>query len=627
MAEKKQEAPEMSNTGWTRPVGSLLTSFACSDTRTTIQESMYCALGHGGFQRRVLCTGVLSVVVLLVHTFAYILIGRDIDHWCRPPDNLRHIPTHVWKNVAIPIEADGSVSRCTIYDPPLPLPEHAEEDRHAIRCHRWDYDIRDVSDSIVSRWNLVCGNRWMFEMSKANMLAAMLLVPAAGYAADLVGRQPVIIASAVALLACSVIASVAQTFSVFTVARFLVSAASCSVQVLIFILIYEVTASHKRAMYGVLDTAIGTTLVPPVLDGVALLQPRWHLSQAFLLLPSAALLFWCYLLDESPSWLFATRKFRAAEKVVLYAAQSNGVDLYKAQETLHLLKTQILKHDAAVHSPGSVMASESCIQHPAFRRKAVSVIISWFSVNLAYYGLVLRHSPNQTIWSVVQVVFQTLLYAGVCWFIGSHGQRETLSLLLGMLCVMAVVHACSSLVDVARLSAAVGVAVMSFASTALSLNYGYTAEVFPTVIRSIGLTVSYMFGRLAVLTAAFIVEFSGTPRDADVVLDFATAFLALLSALAIQWLPEIFAGKRPKKARALTEEERKAEILASLMPPASPRSGFQSSRRSSRRSRSKSASVSSASSGRSLSRSRTLVPKFADLEERSDAPAPHSGQW
>ncbi|KAH7960925.1 hypothetical protein HPB49_024962 [Dermacentor silvarum] len=548
----------------TQPLSPAPSFILFNDARTAIQESVYAIIGHGNFQRRLLFTGMLSVVVLLLHAFAHFLIGRDVDHWCRPPNDLSQMSREAWRNAAIPLQADGSFSQCTIYRPPLPTPENSEEVRHVVPCHSWDYDAQDTSDSIVSRWDLVCDKRWLHKFTTiANMLGAALLVPAAGFVSDRVGRQLAIMGSVLCLLAFSVACSVAQTFTMFLVTRFFISATSCSVQVLVFILIYEVTGNQNRATYGVLDTAVGTTLVPPALHVLSLLEPRWFMAHLVLLVPTLMLVLWCCLLDESPSWLLCTGRPHAAEMAVMAAATSNGLSANKARESFRVLTSHIRKRETANQYSMSVVSTDTFLHEPLFRWGVLSVLLSWFSVNLAYYGLVLLNATAGHLWRTVHMVVQASLYASVCRYISNHGQRETLSILLAFLCASAVMHAAASVTMAPPLSSAFGVVVESLASAALSVNYGYTAEVFPTTIRSLGLTTSYAFGRMGVITASVIVVLWGGPSEAGMPFDGVVAFLALLSGVFIQWLPEIVAEKRETHYHE-SERERKQAILASL---------------------------------------------------------------
>ncbi|XP_070389931.1 solute carrier family 22 member 7-like isoform X1 [Dermacentor albipictus] len=368
---------------------------------------------------------MLSVVVLLLHAFAHFWIGRDLDHWCRPPNELSGMSRQAWRNVAIPLEADGSFSQCTVYHPPLPTTQNSEEVRRVLPCRKWDYDTSDASDSIVSRWDLVCDKRWLHKFTTiANMLGAPLLVPATGFISDRIGRRLVIMGSVLCLLAFSVACSLAQTFVMFLVTRFCISASSCSVQVLMFILIYEVTSNQNRATYGVLDTALGTTLVPLALRVLSLLEPHWLTAHLLVLLPTLMLVLWCCVLDELPIWLLCTGQPRAAEMAVVAAATSNGLSADKARNSFRALTSQIQKHETAKLYSTTIVSTETFLQEAVFRWGVLSGLLSCFSVNLAYYGLVLLNATTGHFWRTVHMVVQASLYASVCCYISNHGQRE-----------------------------------------------------------------------------------------------------------------------------------------------------------------------------------------------------------
>ncbi|KAL1472243.1 hypothetical protein MTO96_039473 [Rhipicephalus appendiculatus] len=92
-----------------------------SDPRPFIQENVYILLGDGWFQRMVLMCSLLCFTVVVLQAFAYRLIGRPVEHWCHPPEELVEMPLQEWKNVAIPILPDGKLSQCTVYEPPVPV--------------------------------------------------------------------------------------------------------------------------------------------------------------------------------------------------------------------------------------------------------------------------------------------------------------------------------------------------------------------------------------------------------------------------------------------------------------------------------------------------------------------------
>lgn len=75
------------------------------------------AFRHGFFQHGVAIFASLSMLVLHCHTQAFTLVSRDLDHWCRPPSDV-NMSLAAWKEVAIPLQADGTLSHCLVYSDP-----------------------------------------------------------------------------------------------------------------------------------------------------------------------------------------------------------------------------------------------------------------------------------------------------------------------------------------------------------------------------------------------------------------------------------------------------------------------------------------------------------------------------
>ncbi|KAH9379696.1 hypothetical protein HPB48_021217 [Haemaphysalis longicornis] len=96
----------------------ILPGFAVQDSWSAIQDSLYVILHHGPYQRRVLTCGVLSSFGVLLYAMSYFLLGREVDHWCSPPNYLAALSAAQWKNHSIPLQEDASFSKCNMYGPP-----------------------------------------------------------------------------------------------------------------------------------------------------------------------------------------------------------------------------------------------------------------------------------------------------------------------------------------------------------------------------------------------------------------------------------------------------------------------------------------------------------------------------
>ncbi|KAH6933972.1 hypothetical protein HPB50_019360 [Hyalomma asiaticum] len=315
-------------------------------TLAALEETVYLILGHGAYQRRFLQCCAVGATVALMQYLAYLLIGQRVDHWCQPPDELAHLSADDWKNMSIPVDAEGNYSQCTVYtmssspskDNSLGSRQRAwkinlffnqlqdeEHGKKAIEsCYKWDYDISDWRNSIVSRFDLVCERRYLYDLSTVvPPLVYALLSPVAGLASDRLGRKPVTCACSCVFLAGAVGCSAAVNYPFFFINRILVLASASATYLVTFILLYEVTGKEERWLYTLLHTAVAGTIVPPMMHLLAEAKPSWMISHAFLIAPSTVYAAMTFYLDESPAWLLATWRTREAEVAVLAAAKLN----------------------------------------------------------------------------------------------------------------------------------------------------------------------------------------------------------------------------------------------------------------------------------------------------------------
>ncbi|KAH6934414.1 hypothetical protein HPB50_024174 [Hyalomma asiaticum] len=572
--------------------GPVLTSFhRREDTKEAVENALYAILGHGAFQRRIMACSLLCMVVLLCHSLAYRAIASPVDHWCARPAVLGAMPVHLWRNVAIPVQPDGSFSQCTVYDPPLPPGNRIDQERHAVHCGSWEYATKFRNRSIVSEWDLVCGRRRLVQLSSAAYMAgAMLGVPIVGLLSDRAGRKPIITGCVSVLIVAAIVSSTTHSFFMFVLSRMVVSAMSSAAQVLSFILLYEVTAPDRRAAYALLATATGIMLMPVVLELIASAQFSWPATQLVLLMPTVSLVYSHYLLEESPSWLLATWRLKRAEEALLVASRRNGLTVDKASCFFKKLKAEMRRHALAHLAATAAEASRSPANKTAggdsmfaeflSGRRAMSVFLAWFTVMFCYYGIQLADQDIEggmdtglgwddvayvvtlapliactyavracltscaflwATWRQRSLSRTPLIYdssgspkKGILWY----GQRRTFITLL------ALVFEATALLMVVPLSADpewppsvfLRVCARAVTGAATSANYMYTAEAFPTTVRSTGLTVSYASGRVGAIfaTSLMSVQVSYTVPFMNV----AMMLLALGTVVAVQTVPE-----------------------------------------------------------------------------------------
>ncbi|XP_070383740.1 solute carrier family 22 member 7-like [Dermacentor albipictus] len=318
---------------------------AGADLQTS--ESFDCeeAFGHGPFQTRMLVLILLGLFSVNSQAMVISLVTGDIDHWCKPLAGFNNSAAD-WKNIAIPIEADGRFSRCRIYERCKPPADHIDSAEHRksgavltradewysrciqdtsdlrdVPCEEWDYDVRTVETS-----------------ANAGAVVALIL---AGVFVDYVGRRAMLLSSAAALVTCTVCTIVATNYVWYAVVRFL-TGASVSVHMIFTCLIpFEVmTHAHRPqqllllAVLGMMLCEVWSVIVKPVVID-------WRLKQVMFLAPMTLLLPALSTARESPRWLVAKGRLDVAEAVMMEAAETNNVPLPVTACLVEKLREQI----------------------------------------------------------------------------------------------------------------------------------------------------------------------------------------------------------------------------------------------------------------------------------------------
>ncbi|KAK8787311.1 hypothetical protein V5799_022912 [Amblyomma americanum] len=299
--------------------------------------------GHGDFQRLIFSFTVVALIVLLCHSHALTLVTRPVDHWCRPPSTFADLSPSMWKNIGIPLDEDGRPSECLAYAQPGQQPNDTE----TYECDFWDYDPTHAAHSARSFWDLVCRRSSLVALGNAvYMSGALLVVPLAGYLADIFGRKIVITTGVVALLTSTAATCIARVYSFFLMTKFVNSACASSIFVVSLTLLYEVAPLAYRVFYISVSCAVGTFFVDVLLLMLASFRLPWTLLQVIVLSPTVLLLLSACAVHESPVWLLVTSKFDEAQAVMLKAAIMNNMSRNVAKQTMQRLKARNIYAEA-----------------------------------------------------------------------------------------------------------------------------------------------------------------------------------------------------------------------------------------------------------------------------------------
>ncbi|XP_064470290.1 solute carrier family 22 member 21-like [Ornithodoros turicata] len=241
-----------------------------------------------------------------------------------------------------------------------------------------------------------------------------------------------------------------------------------------------------------------------------------------------------YQLEESPRWLMCTFNFKRAERAVLWAGELNKEPLDSVRKGYAELKDAMLRQ---FESYSSLMPTPlHLLKNPELRMRCTILGISSFTVLFSYYGLSFTQHVQVQYWArIVQRVsygpLAVVTYVSMNW----AGRKTTFAIaliFLGGSCTVLTVtdQAYTVLMDNALLLIARGSAFM-----AIVVQFVYTAELFPTIVRSIGVCGVYTCGQLGATAAALTASHVLTSPKVEFVL---VGALVLLTEVVLLRLPE-----------------------------------------------------------------------------------------
>ncbi|XP_075553706.1 solute carrier family 22 member 7-like [Dermacentor variabilis] len=501
---------------------------AALDLDTSESFDCFDAIGHGLYQQRLLFpTFVLSFLVH-VNILSFYLISGDVDHWCRPPPDWT-MSVATWRNSAIPLEADGSPSQCTVYKNPAD-----PNDTDVVACDHWDYDPKNEKKTIVSSFNLVCHRRPLIAVIQLVYITGSVVLPSiAGYLADSVGRLPVLLMFTAALIVGTCGSCFADTYVVYVVIRFVISGCSGAAALVSCMLAFEVTRHEYRTTYTVAVTFLAILLSELWYDMVRQLSLERLLLQAIFLAPTDVALSTFWFADESVRWLIFSRNMASAEAVMLAAAKMNNVPLPTTACLLNKLKAEALKSEERLKTL-QINSENSWAKYIPIR--ALFMFVTYFSATFTYIVLLQSSLKTPDWWarwlSLPSHMLTTLL---AYTLIGRVRPLELLirsyGLLGGLVCLLSVTIGG----PIAILGHLFVIPAEAFALAVNVLAGVCVCDVFHTRVRGTALGWSFGIGRVGGVRATFASALRNVGRE-DALLGMA-ACVMFLSVAALIWMP------------------------------------------------------------------------------------------
>ncbi|XP_072036728.1 organic cation transporter protein-like [Amphiura filiformis] len=468
----------------------------------------------GTYQKRVYFLLCLISIPGAWHKLGQVFLGGSVDHWCATPE-LDYVNCTYWdldqsqcavakRDAAIPTDEEGSYESCLKYNltgiPFYPGINTSDYNNKTISCNAgWKYDNTKYESTINTDYNLVCNRESLANIAQsvffAGNLAGSIIF---GIMADWIGRSPTMLIALIIWVSSALGTAFAPDIYVFMALRFFVSCGSYGTFLPAYIIGTEFVGISKRPITGI-ASQIAFAVGLMSLAGLAYFIRNWRYLQLAISIPIVLLFLYIPFLAESARWLITRGKHVKAEKIIRRVAQVNKKELPDVLFEPHEISKQKEKQK---QGNASVL---TLFKTPYMAFKTVNLMWNWCVNSLVYYGISLN-IPNLGTNSYLAFFFSGLVeipaYLYAIWACQHFGGRKfnlTGALLLaGGSCLLTgflppgVAVTCVAMVG------------KFAASASFSIVYIFSAEIYPTPVRSAGTGISSAASRIGGMVSPLI---------------------------------------------------------------------------------------------------------------------------
>lgn len=434
--------------------------------------------------------------------------------------------------------SDGNLSYLLTND----SANHCPKDTN-ITCVKWTFKNNLMESSIMSQYMLVCDRTFLINISTSCFFVGIMFgTIAAGYVSDSYGRLRSFYACTFTMSVSSFAAAFAPVFWLFVLLRVIAGIGAGGLLTTLFTITTEIFPASNRVFYCFcVHQGLSGGILLFALIGYFLRNHVW--LQVAAISPSISLLLALFFMHESPRWLYSKGDISGMRQVLKKIAKTNGVNylnivpmiqsLTKEKQTQILTKRQ--QFSILIHSRDLI-------------KRYICASVCFFAANLSFFCAYL--GVNSLMGGDIFV--KLILTAAVeiparFWgLLIAHkiGRRPNIMIafLLGTIsfCVSGGLAVNKRLGSWQIAMALVG---KFWATVALESMWLYSAEIFPTSVRNMSISLSNLSGRIGTLFAAHVASLSVL----WIPLPFVAVGIVMLSACVTTiFLPEMRNAELPE---------------------------------------------------------------------------------
>ncbi|XP_072178172.1 organic cation transporter protein-like [Diadema setosum] len=508
----------------------------------------------GRYQRWVYTMVIITSIPVAFHQMAQVFLAGASDHWCEvaswqdydcEANGLSDADcADLKRNASSPMNGTEDQLQCYKYEVVDEMEFHpglnptSYNDTTLIECNDgWVYDKSQYKSSIIQDFNLVCDDANLDSLAQSlyfvGVLVGSLLF---GALSDIIGRRYTLFIALFGQCTVGVGIAFSPSYWVFTSLRMVLAGANMGVFLLCFIIGTEFVGPSKRTFAGMginLAFSVGYMIIAVY----AYFIRDWWILQLVITVPSFLLFFFYPFIPESARWLISKGRTEAATKVVEKAATVNKATLPDPIFTDEEIKEQEIALKAKQATALDLFKTRN------LRLRTLNCMFNWFVNTLVYYGLSLSTSDlgvnDYVAFFISGGVEIPAIISGMfaIEYIGRKWSTFGYMVFGGVACLCTIFTPLGAWRTTVAMLGKFGIAA-SFA-----IIYVYSAELFPTPVRSVGVGICSMSARIAGILAPIILLLAETWEPLPVLI-FGIASIA--AGLLILFLPETLGQRLPE---------------------------------------------------------------------------------
>jgi OCT family organic cation transporter-like MFS transporter 4/5 len=506
------------------------------------QDPVLSRIGNfGKWQARTV--GAFSLIGFFLgwHMLAPSIIVPEVEYWCSPPGLGLGLGERVnWTGLGIFSEdAENTVDHCKVLDvdyfniseTQLLTPILEEESQRGTRpCKRWDYDRSTWPETVVSQFDLVCNKEYWRSLSQSlYMFGIMVGSFVSGILSDKFGRKKITLVAAIGQLIFGIAVAFSPSILVFTLLRWCLAVCSISLFTCGYVYCMEIIGGRWGTYVGI-GLEIPWSFAYMLLPVMSWTFPTWTHFQLSISIPIILIIILLSIpgmAPESPKWLLTQGRVEEADRILEAAAKMNDKE------------PQIAKEPVVAEKDGDASSSTllDLFKTTGLRRATIIMYYLFFTNSFVYYGLTLNSGKlipgDLHVNIIVSAIFEILANLLTILAFIYVGRRISVfvSMLTGGLTLLII-----PLVSV-PLGKTILAQIGRFAITgSFSMVFVYAVEIFPTVVRNVGLGSSSTCARVGGVIAPYIGrELAKQSPGAPLVIFGVTSIIA---SILVLFLPE-----------------------------------------------------------------------------------------